>query len=295
MTCLDGHLAVAPSDGSSDAEKTFQPESTSRKHVEASDSANYDDAMPITTISTAINNNKHSLASLIDRPRKRVKLPSPRKNIHLPAEVMFEILACCSDGTLLNFARTSKAYNDVIQPMMIDRALEIPYNENFTFEYPMLEHHDRRCPLTCAIVNNNDVLLNNLIKKEYFPKDGLFHSGMGLAMTPLHWAIERQEYREQQFTGAIKKLLDIGFLPNVYDDSGQAPLHTLIWQKSVGEKESEMWHNPIIDMLIQHGAEVDYPTNGLGMVGGCSPLLIARLIQQDQSIIEKLISYGARD
>jgi hypothetical protein len=184
----------------------------------------------------------------------RVKQQFPAKRIHFPAEIMFGILDFYSDGTLLNFARTSKAYNTIIQPRMIKRALETPYNEDFGSKYLGLDNHERRCPLMCAIFNKNDRLLKVLVGKKYFPVNGMFLCG-GLRMTPLHWAIECKEYREKH-TGAIKILLEIGFLPNIRNYQGHAPLHILM----LGRWEGKMWHPPIIDMLLEHGADVDLKT-----------------------------------
>jgi hypothetical protein len=96
--------------------------SSQRKRVRASEAS--DDDNTTTT-------RKRSSDSESNLPRKCVKQHLPVKNIHFPAENTFGILDCCSDGTLLNFARTSKTYNTIIQPRMIKRALETPYNEDF--------------------------------------------------------------------------------------------------------------------------------------------------------------------
>ncbi|KAI5816339.1 hypothetical protein BZA77DRAFT_293493 [Pyronema omphalodes] len=209
--------ATPVSDESTDAAKTPSTEVSSCKRFKASDSDNDYNAAREMILATTITAVKKTPPLFNQTIQGLVKQSPPYGIIHLPTEMIFMILECCSDDTLLKFARTSKAYNDVIQPMMIYRALEIPYDENFTLEYPMLEHHDRRCPLTCAIVNSNDVLLNNLIKREYFPMDGLFHSGMGLAMMPLHWVIQCSKYRRKNYIGAIKTLLEIGGFPNTYN------------------------------------------------------------------------------
>jgi hypothetical protein len=327
---LDGPLAVPPSDWYSDADKTSRTSSStglgqknrthshqasaalarnplersisgteassSHKRVQASDSDNNDDVVPTTTttITTATTTRKRSLASSADLPRKRVKQQSPGKNIHFSAEMMFRILDFCSDGTLLNFARTSKAYKTIIQPRMIKRALETPYNEDFGAKYPGLHFHERRCPLICAIFNENERLLNVLVEKKYFPVDGLFLCAGRSFMTPLHWAIECEEYREQQYTGGIKKLLEVGFLPNIHNYRGYAPLHILMRQTSVGEREGMMWHRPIIDMLMQHGAEVDLETETYyDSSTERTPLLIACFCNQNQSIIGALLEHGA--
>jgi hypothetical protein len=139
-------------------------DSSSHKRVRASDS---------TTTTTPIR--KRSFNSETDLARKWVKQqPANPKHIHFPAEIMLRILDFCSDGTLLNFARTSKAYNAIIQPRMIKRALETPYNEDFGAKYPRLDFHERRCPLICAIFNKTESLLKVLVDKKYFPVDGVF-------------------------------------------------------------------------------------------------------------------------
>ncbi|CCX10031.1 Similar to Ankyrin-1; acc. no. P16157 [Pyronema omphalodes CBS 100304] len=272
--------------------------SYSRKRVQASDSDDSHDVVPTTTTTTTTTTRKRSLNSSTNLPRKRVKQQSSGKNIHFPAEMMFRILDFCSEGTLLNFARTSKAYNAIIQPRMIKRALETPYNEDFGAKYPGLHLHERRCPLICAIFNENERLLNVLVEKKYFPVDGLFLCAGRSFMTPLHWAIECEEYREQQYTGGIKKLLEIGFLPNIHNYWGYAPLHTLMRQKPVGEREGMMWHRPIIDMLMRHGAEVDLETETATETyydgsTECTPLLIACFCNQHPSIIRALLEHGA--
>jgi hypothetical protein len=143
-------------------------DSSSHKRVRASDSTT-------TTTTTTTPIRKRSFNSETDLARKWVKQqPANPKHIHFPAEIMLRILDFCSDGTLLNFARTSKAYNAIIQPRMIKRALETPYNEDFGAKYPRLDFHERRCPLICAIFNKTESLLKVLVDKKYFPVDGVF-------------------------------------------------------------------------------------------------------------------------
>ncbi|KAI5816354.1 hypothetical protein BZA77DRAFT_63492 [Pyronema omphalodes] len=294
MTDVDRSLAMPPCDGYCDAENTFRTEACSSKQVGASSPNHHKEIVPTMTAATTTTTSQRFLASTIDRHQKRVGQPSRRRNIDLPAELLFEIFDYCTDGTLLNVSRTCKSYNDMVQPMMINRALEIPYDEDFAMKYPELNLHDRRCPFICAIINKNDRLLNILIKNEYFPMDGLFYPDMGLAVTPLHWAIGRAEYREQQFIGVIQKLLEIGFRPNTYDQSGLAPLHILLWEKSVGVQESKMWYIPIIDLLWQYGADLNHPIKWDTSWGTKhTPLALARSCHQEQSIIDTLLLYGA--
>lgn len=113
----------------------------------------------------------------------------------------------------------------------------------------------------------------------------------GLKMTPLHWAIECQDYREQQNTGAIKKLLGIGFSPNIRNCKGYAPLHTLMHHMPEGRRELKMWHCAIIDMLMEHGADVNLETETFSME--LTPLLVAGLCNQHQGMIRALLKHGA--
>lgn len=207
---------------------------------------------------------------------------------------MFEILDCCSNGTLLNFAPTSKAYNTIIQPRLIERALETPYKEDFAAKYPGLDNHERRCPLICAVFNQNERLLQVLVEKKYFPLDGVFLCG-GLKTTPLHWAIECQAYRNQQYTGAIKQLLELGFSTNIRNDKGYTPLHTLMCHEPSGRWEVKMWHCAIIDLLMDHGADVEIETEIFNDdLTESTPLLMAGLFnQQQQSVVWQLLKHGA--
>ncbi|KAI5816348.1 hypothetical protein BZA77DRAFT_387798, partial [Pyronema omphalodes] len=248
MSDLDRSLVMPPSDGYSDVVNMSRSEPSSSKQIEASCYHNDKDIAPALTVTTT-KRSQGFLTSTTDSQQERVGQRSPLRRFPFPAEILFEILDYCPDGTLLNFSRTCKAHNSAIQPIMIERALAINYDP----ENP----HERRCPFMCAIVNGNERLLKVLMEAKYFSMDRYFQriKCSRYVKSPLNWAIERPDFRQQKFIRPIKRLLEIGFCPTAYDEWGQTPLHKLMRQRSSGARESRMWHIPIINMLIQHGAD----------------------------------------
>jgi hypothetical protein len=103
-------------------------------------------------------------------------------------------------------------------------------------------------------------------------------------------AIECQEYREKQYTRAIRKILGMGFLPNIRNHKGYAPLHTLMHHMPEGRWEVNMWHCAIIDMSMEHGADVDLQTETFSTER--TPLLVSGLRNQHQGIIWALLKHG---
>ncbi|KAI5816356.1 hypothetical protein BZA77DRAFT_387805 [Pyronema omphalodes] len=267
MSDLDRSLVMPPSDEYSDAVNMSRSEPSSSKQIKASCYHNDKDIAPALTVTTT-KRSQGFLTSTTDSQQGRVGQRSPLRRFPFPAEILFEILDYCPDGTA---------------------ALAINYNPD--------NPHERRCPFMCAIVNGNERLLKVLIEAKYFSMDRYFQriKCSRYIKSPLNWAIERPDFRQQKFIRPIKRLLEIGFCPTAYDEWGQTPLHKIMRQRSSGARESRMWHIPIINMLIQHGADVNCPIQWGTLWGTAhTPLMVARSCNQEQSIIDVLLHYGAR-
>lgn len=122
-------------------------------------------------------------------------------------------------------------------------------------------------PLTLALMRNNTVAMDILIKAGANPNERYVHKNRSM----LHLAAK------QGNTDAIQVLTNNNANINITDDYGQTPLHLAVEQGNVDA----------IQVLIEKGAIIDTKNNE-----GCTPLRCATE-NGDNSVVQILINNGA--
>jgi hypothetical protein len=122
---------------------------------------------------------------------------------------MANIVDFCTIDTVWNLSQLNKDWHSFANPVLIKRALAIPYDEIWSKEYPHLPDRPSRHPVMCAIQNGNKALSKALEKAGFPIATWMLGESKETAkpVTLLEWAnpLDESKYMPDEFCYTVSR------------------------------------------------------------------------------------------